>query len=90
MFNLQYLLKNLFSQLAYENAGLNVLKIKLPVDRQVQTHELAELRIFVSKHTGKIPRPIFRDIDGAHARSLAIQVAVNDGRDCRQLRQQVH
>lgn len=62
----------------------------LPVNGQVQTHELGQLRIVESKHFGVVGRPIQIVIDGADTLAALVCVAVDGGCDDWQLSDQVN
>lgn len=62
----------------------------LPVNGQIQTHELGEFGIIESKHFGVVGGPIQIVIDGADALAALVCVAVDGGCNDWQLSNQVN
>lgn len=62
----------------------------LPVDGKVQPHELGEGRVVVAEHGGEVGRPVLGHVNGPDAAALAEQVAVDGGRNGRELGHQGH
>ncbi|CAN8021823.1 unnamed protein product, partial [Ixodes persulcatus] len=62
----------------------------LPVDGEIQPHELGEGRVVVAEHGGEVRRPVLGHVDGPDAAALAEQVAVDGGRNRRELGHQGH
>ena len=62
----------------------------LPVNGEVEPHQLSELGIAVAQHVGEVVGPVQVGVDGSDAAALTVQVAVDLGCDAGQLGDQVH
>ena len=51
----------------------------LRVDSEIQSHEFDELWVCESHHLAEVPRPVFARVNGTHAASILVQIAVDDG-----------
>lgn len=66
------------------------LKSGSPVDGEVESHQLGELGVLEAEHGAVVGGPVLVVVDGADALAVAVRVAVDGGRDHRQLGDQVH
>lgn len=63
---------------------------EVPVDGEVEAHELRELGIIEAQHGAVVSRPVLVVVDGPNAFAVAIRVAVDRRSDHRQLGDQIH
>ena len=64
--------------------------VTLPVDGEVEPYEVGELLVLVSHHLSEVVRPVLVRVDGADTRPVLVDVTVHEGRDGRQLGDQIH
>lgn len=62
----------------------------VPVDGEVEPHQLSELVVAVAQHVGEVVGPVQVGVDGADAAALTVQVTVNLSSNAGQLSNQVH
>uniref|UniRef100_A0A2M4C5E3 Putative secreted protein n=1 Tax=Anopheles marajoara TaxID=58244 RepID=A0A2M4C5E3_9DIPT len=68
----------------------HIATLVVTVDGEVQAHQLGELLVLVAQHLGEVGRPILLRVDRPDTLAVAVRVAVDGGRDHRQLGDQVH
>ena len=75
-----------YLELRYCMLGMGVI----PVDSEVESHELSELGIGVAEHVCEIVGPVQVGVNGSNAAAFTVQVAVNLSSDAGQLGDQIH